>query len=228
MLTLFIATTLYNRSMTKLLLAFFTLTNILHALEIIQKPIQFSAHRQELTRDYIRQHYGLSPETITITPKIVVVHYTAIPTLQGSFEAFDREELPSSRKDISGSSASANVSVAYLIDRDGTIYQLMPDNWMGRHVIGLNYSSIGIENVGNLGTLTERQLEANIALITYLTDKYDTIDYLIGHSDYRCFENTPLWLERDKDYRTEKEDPGEAFMHQLNKALPELKQAPCR
>ena len=160
--------------------------------------------------------------------KFIVVHFTAIPTLQGSFEAFDREELPSSRSDISGKNASANVSVPYLIDRDGSIYQLMPDNWMGRHVIGLNYSSIGIENVGKLGTLTEKQLEANIALITHLQKKHSKIDYLIGHSDYRCFEETPLWLERDKDYRTEKNDPGETFMSRLQSALPTLKPAPCK
>ena len=214
--------------MIKLLLLLITVFTTLNALEIIQRPISFSEHRKALTLEYIHSHYGLTPKDITITPKVIVVHFTAIPTLQGSFEAFDREELPSSRSDISGKNASANVSVPYLIDRDGSIYQLMPDNWMGRHVIGLNYSSIGIENVGKLGTLTKKQLEANIALITHLQKKHSKIDYLIGHSDYRCFEETPLWLERDKNYRTEKNDPGEAFMHKLYLAIPALKQAPCR
>ena len=178
--------------------------------------------------NYIHEHYGLTPKDITITPRVIVIHFTAIPTLQGSFEAFNSEELPSSRTDISGNNASVNVSVPYLIDRDGTIYQLMPDNWMGRHVIGLNYSSIGIENVGRLGTLTAKQLEANIALIAYLQKKYESIDYLIGHSDYRCFEETSLWLERDKNYRTEKDDPGEVFMNKLHFAIPTRKQAPCK
>ena len=223
-----IAMTLYNHHMIKLLLILLTVFSTLNALDIIQKPIKFSEHRKALTLDYIKTHYGLTPKDISITPKVIVVHFTAIPTLQGSFEAFDREELPSSRSDISGKNASANVSVPYLIDRDGTIYQLMPDNWMGRHVIGLNYSSIGIENVGRLGTLTDKQLEANITLIAYLQKKYATLNYLIGHSDYRCFEETPLWLERDKNYRTEKNDPGEAFMSKLYSALPTLKQAPCK
>lgn len=214
--------------MIKSLLVLLTIFSTLNALDIIQKPIKFSEYRKVLTLDYIKTHYGLTPKDISITPKVIVVHFTAIPTLQGSFEAFDREELPSSRSDISGKNASANVSVPYLIDRDGTIYQLMPDNWMGRHVIGLNYNSIGIENVGTLGTLTDKQLKANIALITYLQKKHATLNYLIGHSDYRCFEETPLWLERDKDYRTEKEDPGEAFMSRLQSALPTLKQAPCK
>ncbi|MEN8146165.1 MAG: peptidoglycan recognition family protein [Campylobacterota bacterium] len=214
--------------MIKALLIFVTFLLSVHGLEITQKPISFSEHRQQLTLDYIHEHYGLSPKNITITPRVIVIHFTAIPTLQGSFNAFNSEELPSSRSDISGNSASANVSVPYLIDTDGTIYQLMPDNWMGRHVIGLNYSSIGIENVGKLGTLTEKQLEANIALIAYLQKKHETIDYLIGHSDYRCFEETPLWLERDKNYRTEKNDPGELFMNRLHLAIPALKKAPCR
>ena len=64
----------------------------------------------------------------------------------------------------------------------------MPSNWMARHVIGLNYSSIGIENVGGKGNkkddLTPEQLKSNIALVAYLKGKYPTIEYLIGHHEY--------------------------------------------
>lgn len=205
-----------------------TLAATVHALEIVRKPISFSDHRKALTLQYIKEHYARTPEDITIVPRIVVVHFTAIDTFEGSFDAFNAEELPSGRTDIAAKNASVNVSVAYLVDRNGTVYQLMPDNQMGRHVIGLNYNSIGIENVGRLGTLTDAQLQANIELIAYLQKRYATLEYLIGHSDYRCFENSPLWLERDAGYRTEKEDPGEAFMRGLYKALPSLKKAPCR
>jgi len=213
--------------MIKTLLFLLLFSSISNAIEIIQKPINFTEYRKELTLDYIQIHYGLTPKEISITPKVIVIHYTAIPTLQGSFEAFNNEELPSSRSDISSKKASANVSVPYLIDKDGTIYQLMPDNWMGRHVIGLNYSSIGIENVGNLGTLTPAQLQANITLITYLQKKYPTLEYLIGHSEYQCFEEHNLWLEKDKDYRTEKEDPGHTFMQGIRKKITTLHKAPC-
>lgn len=205
-----------------------TLLLSVEALEIIQKPIDFSEHRKALTLDYIHEHYDLSPLDITISPRIIVIHHTAIATLQGSFDAFNNEELPRSRKDISGKNASANVSVPYLVDKDGTVYQLMPDNWMGRHVIGLNYSSIGIENVGKAGHLTAQQRQANIALVRYLKKKYPGIDYLIGHSEYRCFEETVFWLEKDKGYRTEKNDPGDAFMQGLRSALPQFRQAPCQ
>ena len=213
--------------MTKILTFLLLFASFVNAIEIIQTPISFSKHRQTLTLAYIKKHYGLTPHDITIDPKIIIVHYTAIPTLKGSFNAFDPEVLPSSRSDIASKTESVNVSVAYLVDKDGSIYQLMPEYWMGRHVIGLNYSSIGIENVGKSGTLTEKQLQANIELIKYLKNKYPDLSYLSGHSDYRCFENTSLWLEKDKGYRTEKEDPGEAFMKALHKAIPSLKKAPC-
>ena len=35
-----------------------------------------------------------------------------------------------------------------MIDRDGTIYQLVPLAIMCRHTVGLNYTAIGIEHVG--------------------------------------------------------------------------------
>jgi len=214
--------------MIKILFISLLFSSYCAAIEIIQKPIIFTQHRKALTLEYIQTHYALAPKDITIAPKVIVLHYTAITTLKGSFEAFKREELPSGRTDISTKKASANVSVPYLIDQDGTIYQLMPDNWMGRHVIGLNYSSIGIENVGTLGTLTPAQVKANIALIKYLQEKYPKIEYLIGHSQYRCFETHPLWLEKDKGYRTHKEDPGKSFMQEIQTSITTLQKAPCQ
>ena len=56
--------------------------------QIIDKPIVFNAEREELTRDYIKKQYGLDKETSEITPKMIVLHWTVIPTADGSFEAF--------------------------------------------------------------------------------------------------------------------------------------------
>ena len=123
------------------------------------------------------------------------------------------------RKDIAKASA-LNVSAHYLVDRDGTVYRLMPDNHMARHVIGLNYNAIGIENVAkNANDLTAAQVQANIALVKYLKRKYPTIKYLIGHHEYRRMEKTPLWLEKDKGYRTKKYDPGVKFMDEVRSGV---------
>jgi beta-N-acetylhexosaminidase len=145
--------------------------------------------------------------------------------LESSFARLKNEKLFSDRPDIIKASA-LNVSAHFLVARDGTIYQLMPDNWMARHVIGLNYSTIGIENVGGKHNkeedLTPAQVQANIDLVNYLKQKYPSIEYLIGHHEYRAMETTPLWLEKDAGYRTQKADPGESFMQEVRKGVKNL------
>jgi len=198
------------------------ITNLITKYAIIYKPIDFGATRVALTKQYIKKHYGLNVSNITIKPKMVVVHWTAIESFKNSFRTFYPQKLLATRKDIVHAS-SLNVSAHFLVDRDGTIYQLMPDNWMARHVIGLNYCAIGIENVGGKNNakedLTKAQLEANINLIHYLKAKYPSITEVIGHYEYRRYENTPLWLEKDSHYRTQKADPGKKFMGALRDAL---------
>lgn len=193
---------------------------------ILERPIVFDEQRSQLSLKYMNEHYGMTPEAPVIEPKMVVLHWTAIPTFAGSFEAFYPSLLPASREKIATASA-LNVSVPYLIDRDGSIYQLMPDTLFARHVIGLNYCAIGVENVGDGDKypLTNAQLEANIKLIHYLAAKYD-IDYVIGHHEYKKFIGHPLWKEKDPDYLTDKSDPGDAFMEKVRNNLSDLNLKP--
>ena len=195
------------------------------SFSIIDKPIDFGKNRIEMTKEYIKKHYGLEVNDITIEPRIIVLHWTAIPGFEDSFRRLKPEKLLSDRKDIVKASA-LNVSAHFLIDRDGTVYRLMRENWMARHVIGLNYSSIGIENVGGRDNtqedLTEAQVRSNIALVKYLKKRYPGIEYLIGHHEYRNMEQTPLWLERDSGYRTVKSDPGPKFMKSVREGVKEL------
>ena len=175
-----------------------------------------------LTMEYLSDRYGLDPDSPQINPKMIVLHWTVIPTFQKSFEAFDAPTLPNWRpelKDVSG----LNVSAQFMVDRDGTIYRLMPETTMARHVIGLNHCAIGIENVGGSDKqpLTKVQLRSNVWLVRYLAEKYP-IDYLIGHYEYQLFEGHPLWLEKDEGYRTKKTDPGEDFMAQIRKKVKDL------
>ncbi|NJB35625.1 N-acetylmuramoyl-L-alanine amidase [Croceivirga sp. JEA036] len=189
---------------------------------IQEKPIVFDEQRIELTKEYLKGRYELKQETITIIPRMIVVHWTAIASLEDSFDAFKRPTLPSWRPDLTTISG-LNVSSHFLVDQDGTVYRLMPENHMARHVIGLNHCAIGIENVGGTENtpLTQAQLKANIKLIKYLKNKY-AIDYLIGHHEYTLFEDHPLWLEVNDGYRTTKTDPGPEFMAELRMATLKL------
>lgn len=188
-------------------------------LTIIDKPIDFGKKRIDMTKKYIKSHYGKSVNNIEIIPKIIVLHWTADMSFDKSFKRLKPQTLFTDRKDIAKASL-LNVSAQFLVARDGTIYRLMPETWMARHVIGLNYSSIGVENVGGknnkIDDLTPAQVKANIALVKYLKAKYPSIEYLVGHHEYRQMEQTSLWLELDKGYRTVKSDPGDAFMDKVD------------
>ena len=186
--------------------------------KIVDKPVIFNKDRKELTLQYMDERYGLKQNSPSIVPKMVVLHWTAIPTFEGSFDAFLKAKLPNWRPDIESASA-LNVSAHFIVDQDGTIYKLLPETTMGRHVIGLNHCAIGVENVGGTAEtpLTEAQLKSNIWLVKYLAKKYD-IEFLIGHHEYTLFEGHGLWLEKDDGYRTTKTDPGDDFMNKVRKA----------
>jgi len=200
----------------------------LYALSIIDKPIVFDKQRLALTQEYVYKHYGLNPHETKITPRIIVIHWTASNDFDASMDRFIRPTLSCDRTDINKAS-SLNVSAHFMVDRDGKIYRLMDETRMARHVIGLNHCAIGIENVGgegNANNLTPSQLQANLELIRYLEDKYASIDYLIGHYEYTDFTKHPLWLEKDNSYRTIKHDPSPSFMQELRLHFPHLKTAP--
>lgn len=189
---------------------------------IVDKPIVFNEEREILTLEYLSKRYGLEKSSPEIVPRMIVLHWTVIPTFEKSFDAFNNPSLPNWRPDIKDVSG-LNVSSQFMVDRDGTIYRLMPETTMARHVIGLNHCAIGVENVGGDKDqpLTKAQLKSNIWLVRYLADKY-AIEYLIGHYEYTLFENHPLWLEKDDGYRTKKTDPGVVFMENVRKSVSDL------
>lgn len=185
------------------------------AQKIQQSPIQFNEERIALTRQYQLTHYGIDAKSIAIEPKMIVLHWTCIPTFKATFRVFDSPTFPQNSPRISELPGNLNVSSHFVVDRDGSIHQLMPDNWMARHVIGLNHYAIGIENIGGIDgkdDLTEAQVKANAFLVCYLQKKYPAINHVIGHNDYLNFKKTTLWLELDANYQTDKTDPGPFFL----------------
>lgn len=192
-------------------------------LKVVERPIVWDSLRQKLSLEYLEQRHAIRQSSPSITPRMVVVHWTAIPTLEGSWRAFEKATLPTSRKELLQNS-TLNVSVAFLVDYDGTIYRLLPDTAFTRHCIGLNYLAVGIENVGDgaKNPLTEAQLRSNTKIIKYLSRKYP-IEYLIGHHEYGKFRNSTLWKETNPQYFTQKTDPGDAFMASLRRKVKKLK-----
>lgn len=206
----------------QLLLIFFSFLAQSQTLKIIQKPIDYSKERKQLSLDYMKEHHNLIQKSPSITPRIVVLHYTAGGTVESNFRYFNNLYLENQRSTLRKQSL-LNVSAHFLVDRDGTVYQLVDPEMFARHTIGLNYCAIGVENIGSQSQpLTEKQIEANAELIKYLAKKYP-IEYMIGHYEYGIFRNSKLWKESDSNYFTPKEDPGAEFMKKLRGKLIDLK-----
>ena len=190
-------------------------------------PLPNEPKRQALTQLYIEQHCGAHcaradggfPDTME--PRVIVVHWTASATAKSAWNTFAQPTL-SGRTDLT-SGGSLNVSAHYLVDRDGTIFELLPPTRIARHCIGLNHLSIGIENVGD-GTkypITEAQIESNVALIRGLVGEYP-ITHLIGHHEHNAMEGHPYFQEQNPKYRTTKIDPGNEIMSQIRMGLSDV------
>jgi len=185
-----------------------------YKINIIEKPISYSAERIKLSIEYLKIRHGISQETPTIKPKIIVLHFTDGGNIKSIYNYFNKTYIENGRE-FNKKQSLLNVSSHYVIERDGTIYHLLADTLFARHTIGLNYCAIGVENIGSeKEPLTEKQVLANAELVKYLTHKYN-IEYLIGHSEYKKFRNTKLWKETNPNYFTYKSDPGDVFLKEV-------------
>ena len=186
--------------------------------------MKWSAERAELTLEYRRQHSDPEAADLTITPHVIVLHYTGGDSAKATRAYFDNVRIEGARKDLAKAGA-VNVSSHFLVDRDGTIYRLQPETRFARHCIGLNHVAIGIENVGtNEAALTDAQVAADAALVRDLASRYP-ITHLLGHSEVMKFRGDPLYVERDASYKNDKPDPGDAFMAKVRARVADLKLA---
>ncbi|MCB1173606.1 MAG: N-acetylmuramoyl-L-alanine amidase [Leptospiraceae bacterium] len=183
---------------------------------IHNKPISFSPWRKQASLAYIQRHSDQRANSLLIEPVIIVVHWTATPDFHTAFRIFNSEKAPAARAKLYAAGL-VNVSIHFMVDRDGSIFQLMPENHFARHCIGLNHNSIGIENIGGPAwPLTQAQLNANIRLVQAIARAYP-IEILIGHYEAPQLQFTHWYREKESAYIADKIDPGVAFMAALRR-----------
>ena len=194
-------------------------------LAIVDAPLAWSAERERLTLDYRRRHSDAAARDLTIEPRVIVLHFTGGNSVKSTRSYFDQTRIEAARKELARGGA-VNVSAHFLVDRDGTIYQLQPVTRFARHCIGLNHIAIGIENVGDGAKLplTDAQIAADAALVRQLAAE-QPITHLLGHSEVMRFRKHPYFVEREASYRNEKDDPGDAFMAAVRAKVADLKLA---
>jgi beta-N-acetylhexosaminidase len=150
---------------------------------VVWDPIPFGPRRKAEMVAYARRHYGsfMRPTYRLIDPHVIVIHYTETPSFQATYDTFapdlpdpELHELP-------------NTCAHFVIDRDGTIHQLVSLGIMCRHTVGLNWTAIGIEHVGysDREVLDDRpQMDASLRLVRWLRCRYGIpVRDVIGHNE---------------------------------------------
>ncbi len=147
---------------------------------IVQRPIPFGTQRKAEMRAYARRHYALDSAALR-HPRVIVIHYTVTSSFQATFNTFAPDRADSELHELPG------VCSHFVIDRDGTIYQLVSLRLMCRHTVGLNWTAIGIEHVGSSDAqvLGDRaQLQASLRLTRWLRCHYAiSVANVIGHNE---------------------------------------------
>ena len=143
-------------------------------------PIPFGAKRREEMRAYARRHYGIDDFHLR-NPKVIVEHYTATDTFQAAYATFANDVPDAELHELPGTCAH------FIVDKDGTIYQLVALTTMCRHTVGLNWTAFGIEQVGlNAREILDRpaQYGAVVRLTAWLRCRYGiAVRNVIGHNE---------------------------------------------
>jgi N-acetylmuramoyl-L-alanine amidase len=147
---------------------------------IVWKPIPFGPKRRAETAAYARRHYGISTWRLT-RPRVIVEHYTVSETFSSVYNTFAPDTPDGELGELPGDCSH------FVVDRDGTIYQLVPLTTMCRHTVGLNYTAIGIEHVGTSDAeilRDPRQLQASLRLTLWLMQReHIQLRNVIGHAE---------------------------------------------
>jgi beta-N-acetylhexosaminidase len=128
---------------------------------------------------YAERHYGI--HSWRLHPRVIVEHYTGGNSFASAWNTFAANTPDPELGELPGTCAH------FIVDRDGTIYQLVSLTVMCRHTVGLNYVAIGIEHVGTSDAEIlhdPAQLQASLALTAWLVGRFHVrIRNVIGHSE---------------------------------------------
>ena len=171
---------------------------------IVWRPIPFGPRRRAEMAAYSQRHYGSGGWRL-VGPHVIVEHYTDGSTFAGAWATMASNaphlgELP-------------GTCSHFVIDTDGTIYQLVPLGTRCRHAIGMNWTAFGIEHVGTSDQQilsNPAMMRASLDLTVWLMARYHiSAANVIGHAEtlmspyhhelypsWRCMTHSD-WLHAD-------------------------------
>jgi len=186
---------------------------------IVKRYIPYGPKRRREMAAYSLRHYGRYTYRL-VHPHVIVEHYTETPSFAATYDTFAPDQPDSELHELPG------VCSHFVVDRDGTIYQLVPLTIMCRHTVGLNYTAIGIEHVGYSDQQVlddHRQLHASLALTRWLRCRFHiSVANVIGHNESL---SSPYHYERVARLRTQTHSD---FKHaDMVRYRADLRRLPC-
>jgi beta-N-acetylhexosaminidase len=147
---------------------------------IHQWPIPFGPARKREMAAYSLRHYGENTYVLR-HPKVIVEHYTQTTTAEEAYNTFAPDVPDSEFGEL------PNTCAHFLVEPRGKIDQLVPLWVRCRHTVGLNWTAVGIENVGfSDQEILHRpaQMRASLALTRWLRCRYQIgLKNVIGHNE---------------------------------------------
>lgn len=162
---------------------------------------------------YLSRTYGV--DSLKFQPSMIVMHYTVVPTAEETYAVLQRRR----------------VSVHFLIDRDGSVYQLLPLDRRCNGAYGVNHKALSIEMVATTEPdLLSRpfQVFQSFCLVRQLMEAYNIkLEKVVGHNEVgQGVSRVPDYLDLHDRYSptkyppsSKRTDPGERYMTYLRSFL---------
>jgi len=194
---------------------------------VVKKHLPYKEWEEEYSR-YFKEHYQDS--SLVLKPKIIVLHYSGTSNFTQLWWTF-----------IKGGQyegSPGHLSVHYAIDRDGTIYELMPPNRRARGTYGVNHVAISIDIIGNGENdilRNKNQMKVCFALVRWLSKTFKIpAENVYAHTEVArgkevVKEYTDFFDRKNPDHYppgSEGRGPGKAYMFKLRYYLNEKSSPP--
>lgn len=191
---------------------------------IIKKHLPYKEWEKEY-KTYFSEYYR--DPTLKLDPQMIVLHYSGTRNFARLWWTFVNGGMYEGKK--------GHLSVHYAVDKDGTIYELMPPNHRARGTYGVNHVAISIDIIAkNQQEIlnNNRQMKVSFALVKWLMKKFDIPkEKVLAH--YEVAKGKDLVPEytdfHDKTYpdryppNSNTRGPGKAYMFKLRYYLVEPK-----
>jgi N-acetylmuramoyl-L-alanine amidase len=157
--------------------------------------IPYPKKRKREMAAYSKHHYGQYKWRLN-NPQLIVEHYAAAGSISAIFNTFRTDQPDVEFHEL------PNVCSHFAVSASGAVYKFVPPTIRCRHVVGLNYTAIGIEHVGfSDQDILNRpaQLNGSLQFTQWLRCRFGIpVSQVIGHNESL---SSPFYKELDPRFQ---------------------------